>query len=362
MKIKLLKSLMLLFCAVMLLSCDKSNGPGSEDNPPVIPPSEDTDTQMAYVLCQGNFYNGVPGGFFTIDLINSAVIDNPFEKVNGRSLGDTPQCGICYGNKIYIGMYSSNTIEVLDANSYKSIKQLSLAGSSTGTQPRSVVAHDGKVYFAMFDGYVCSLDTLKLDIDASIKVGPNPEIMCVYDNKLYVPNSDGMSYPVFGKTASVIDLQTLSVSTIQVPENPDQFQANESGLYLLSKGNYEDIPSAVYKYNGASFDKVAEATLMAVDSDKIYMVNDPFYGSGVAEYKIYDCNSGDISPWNCSGIQYASNIAVERNGHNVFVSSYIMNGQYPSYDAPGYVSIFNSDGSLINKYNIGAGPVYIFFR
>lgn len=356
MKKAFLYILSILFSALLLTSCEKEN---HEPNFP--DPDNPAKLIGAYVLCQGNFYNGIAGGMYAIDYWNGTYTQNVFQKANGRSIGDTPQCGVSYGNKIYVGIYASNTIEILDKATFKSLKQISLANSQSGSQPRSVVADHGKVYFAMYDGYVCRLDTTKLEIEESVKVGPNPEIMCKYNGSLYVPNSDGMSYPSYGKTASVIDLNTFSVTTIEVPENPYQFDGNDTGLYLLCKGNYNDVAAAIYKYNGTGWDKIHDATIMAVDNRDIYLINDPFYGAGVAEYKIYNPEKNEFLDWEVEGIQYASNVVVDRVGRHIMISSYVMNGQYPSYDAPGYINDYSLAYELLNTYKIGAGPTCIFF-
>ncbi len=46
----------------------------------------------------------------------------------------------------------------------------------------------------MYDGYVSRISLLSLTIDATLKVGPNPEEMTVANGYLYVGNSDGMNY------------------------------------------------------------------------------------------------------------------------------------------------------------------------
>lgn len=342
--------------AVAMTSCDDKDEPTPNPDAP-------TKSAGAFVLCQGNFYNNIEGGLFALDYSTSTIQSNVFKKANGVSLGDTPQCGICYGSKIYTGIYVSNTIEVLDKASFKSLKHISLNGSNNGTQPRSVVAANGKVYFAMYDGYIARMDTTTMEIEASVKVGPNPEIIGLYNNKIYVPNSDGMNYPNYGKTASVVDLDSFKVvETIDVPENPYQFAANETGLYLLSKGNYNDIASKIYKMEGKEFREVAPATIMCLDAQKIYMVNDPFYGAQPAEYKVYEPSTNKVSEWNITRVDYPSNIAVDKVSGKIFISSYIMNGPYPSYDAPGYLMEYNSNYEVVKKYNIGSGPTSIFFN
>lgn len=336
-------------------SCDDKDEPTPN-------PDKPTHSTGAYFLCQGQSYSHVPGGLFSLDYTTGKWSDNAFETANGISLGDTPQWGVCYGSKLYLGIFESNVIHVVDKYTFKNYKTISLKDSQNGQKPRSLAAKDGKVFIAMDNGYVARLDTLTMNIDASVKVGPNPEVIGIYKDDLYVPNSDGSSYPNYGTTASVINLRNFTVTkTIEVPLNPYMFRANDQGLYLLCKGNYEDIPSKVYKMNGDKWEAVADATIMAAGNDRLYLINDPFYGSLPAEYKIYDCRTANLSDWDIEKVTYPSNIAVDNMGGHVFIASYIMDGKYPSYTAPGYINVYGLDNKFQSTHPIGAGAPCIFF-
>lgn len=347
---------------------DENDGPEIPDTPvtpdePDKPNDDDPveeSTKGVFFLNQGNFYNHVPGGLYYLDYESHEMAANVFSTANGgQSLGDTPQCGVCYGDKIYIGVYESNCIYVLDSKDNKVVTRLSLT-ESEGQHPRSMVAADGKVYISMYNGYVSRLDTETLKIDATLAVGPNPENIGIYNGKIYVPNSNGMGYPDYGTTATVIDMKSFKVeSTITVPLNPNKFMANEDGLYLLAMGNYGDVSSAVYKFNGTEFDKVSDASMMSVTDDTVYMINAPF-GMPV-EYKQYDCSKGTVGEWDVAPVDSPSALSVDPKNGRIFICSYILDGEYASYDAPGYVNVYSNKGKFIQKYNIGAGPASIFY-
>lgn len=332
----------------------------NNDDEPALNPDKPTVSAGAYFLCQGQYSSMIEGGLYALDYVSDTMSDDIFKSANGISLGDTPQCGICYGGKIYVGVYGSNCIFVIDKSSYKVKKTVSLVNSTNGQQPRSMVARDGKVYIAMYDGYVARMDTTSMEIDASVKVGPNPEVIGIYNNCIYVPNSDGMNNPNYGTTASVIDLSTFKVKNeLQVPLNPYQFEANESGLYLLCKGNYGDVAAQIYKVEGSECKPIAHATIMALGKDNIYYINDPYYGSAPAEYYVYDGKSS--KKWEIKPVDAPSNIAVDKIANKIFISSNNMNGQYPSYTTPGYVNEYNINNSFVKKFDLGTGMPCIFF-
>lgn len=336
----------------------------SSDDPDDVTANEYLIKNGAYLLNQGNYSNKIEGALNVLDLDNSTMAQGVFKAANKRSLGSTPQCGVVYGGHIYIGVYESNTIEIIDRNTYKSVKQISLDGSAQGQMPRSMAAHGGKVYISMFDGYLARLDTASKTIDASVKVGPNPEIIAVHGNHIYVPNSDGMNWAVgYGTTASIVSIAPFRVvSTIDVPLNPYKFVSLGSSLYLLSRGDYGAVAAAVYKIgNNNTATLVAPATMVAGSSstNSLYLVNAPW--GGIISYSHYDCASGKISALDIKNVDYPSGIGVDPESGTVLISSYPLENGSASYSLPGYVCRFNSSGSFIDRFNIGVGEPNMFF-
>lgn len=336
----------------------------SDDDDPDQPlPELPKTSEGAYILNQGSYYSNVEGMLSFVDYKTNSVTNSLFTKANGRSLGNTPQCAVVYGSRIYIGVYASNTIEIINKETYESVKQISLENSTNGQQPRSMVARDGKVYISMYDGYLARLDTLSMSIDASVKVGPNPEVIAIYKDKIYVPNSDGMNYKVgYGKTASIVSLNPFrEESTIEVPLNPCEFFTNGDKLFLRSMGDYGDVAAAVYEINADnSYREVAKATINAVKDNYVYLINAP-YGAPSVEYSRYDVTTGSISGMSISGIDSPSGMGVDPVTGNIFIASYPLENGYASYTLPGYVNEYDANGTFVKKYGVGAGTAFVFF-
>ena len=347
------------FAAAGLASC-------SEDkNEPDVPELEKT-TNHVYVLNQGNFYNGIEGGLSVISYDTKSVAPNVFKDANNRSLGDTPQCGVAYGSKVYVGTSVSNTIEIMDRESYLSYKQIRLSENpENGTSPYSMVAHNGKVFISMYDGYLARLDTLTMTIDKSIAVGANPDQIALYKNKISVPISEGMNWPNYGTTACVVDPETMTIEkTFTVGLNPTQFLEADGHLFCLCKGNYGDIASKLYEvYSDFSIREVCPATIVASYGDKVAVIDQPFVeGDPIINYSLYNPQNGEVKEWGIERPDYANNIFYDATKDRLLISSYIMNGMYPSYDMPGYVNVYDgSNESLLFKADLGAaGPACIF--
>lgn len=344
----------------MTACSDDNDGPKGNDDVEV------QGTELVYVLNQGNFYNGIEGGLSVVNLDHKSVAPNVFKDANRRSLGDTPQCGVAYGSKIYIGTSESNTIEILDRSTYRSIKQIRLSENPVnGTGPRSMVTRDGKIFISMYDGYLARLDTTTLEIDKSVAVGVNPENIAIFNDLVYVPLSEGMNYPDYGQTACTVNPATMQVErTFTVGLNPTRFIVTNGHLFCLCQGDYGAIASKLVEvYTDYTIREICNATMVAAYGDNVAIINQPFTeGEPVVEYKLYNTRNEKVDTWKIDRPDYANAMFYDERNDCMLISSYIMNGQYPSYDMAGYVNVYKrSDNSLLFKAKLGAaGPACMF--
>lgn len=355
---KIVFKLLLAALPLSFVACSDDDGPRPE-------PEMVTVSNGVFVVNSGNLRSNIPGSLTFIDYATGQASQDAFKTANGRVLGDTPQNAVVYGSKMYIAVYQSNLIEVVDRVSLKSLKTISFE-STTGSQPRFVLAHGGKVYASMYDGYVQRIDTLSLSVDGSVKVGPNPEEMCVAGDYLYVANSDGMNYQngyADGCTVSKVALGTFTEEKkINVGVNPMKMASNGSEVFVITMGDYsEENPATVRQIIGDQVKAIAPATLMAAHDKQLYFINAP-YGAPQIDYKVLDLTSQSISSLSISGVDSPAGIAVDPVSGEIFISSYEMVGGYASYRTPGYINQYKADGSLVKRYETGVGPCYINFN
>ncbi len=344
---------------------DPEEDPSSQ---PETKPEESlpTDATGLYVVNAGSLYNNINGSLSFINFAKETATGNVFFDINQRSLGGTPQDAIVYGSKMYIAIYGSNVIEVVDKNTAESIKQI-VPTAAQGEGPRDVVAANGKVYISMYDGYVSRIDTTSLTIDATLKVGPNPEEMTIANGYLYVANSDGLNYGADyanGKSVSKIGLKTFTeTKRIPVGLNPTKIcSTTEGNVYVLAMGNYGDIPATVQKIDQMNVvTDVTQATLMAVKDNTLYLINAP-YGIAANTYFSIDTKTGKETPNLIDKpVDSPCAIAVDPFTGNIFISSYNMVGGYASYTTDGYLNEYSADGKLMKKYDVGVGPCGLNF-
>ena len=183
---------------------DPEEDPSSQPDttPEATSPTEATGL---YVINAGNLSNNVNGTLSFINFEKGTASNNVFFDINKRSLGGTPQDAIVYGSKMYIAIYGSNIIEIVDKNTAKSIKQI-VPTSTQGEGPRDIIAANGKVYVSMYDGYVSRIDTLSLTIDATLKTETNyGDYELDLNNEAFAAVIDTNTDKIYGVTVNTTD-------------------------------------------------------------------------------------------------------------------------------------------------------------
>lgn len=375
MKKYLLGLAVLLMGTAVMTSCDPA-----EDYPETYLQVYSTG---AYVVNSGNMYSKIESSLTAIDYASSTATQNVFKTANGRTLGNTANDGIVYGNKIYLAVDQSNTIEVIDKKTKRSIKQIKttdLLGNAEGVEPRHIIADGGKVYFTTYGGYVAAVDTINFALADKYKVGDYPEGLAIGGSNLYVANSN---YGKGGGNISCIDLSSKKVETknIEGVNNPTSIYYASNVLYVLDNPVYGPAPDyaatgenalrAVSFAEGKS-QKVADGnyavcvtpgatTRMDVVRPYFYVLNAPFGGTpsvsvlaaGSTQAQTMTLSEMPVSP---CGI-----FADPLNGH-IFVLSYKMGDKgTPDYNGNGYVVEYDRAGQKQHEYETGVGSCAMFF-
>ena len=335
----------------------------------------------AYVVNSGNMYNKIESSLTAIDYATSTATQGVFKTANGRSLGNTANDGIVYGNKIYLAVDQSNTIEVIDKKTKKSIKQIEttkLLGNAEGAEPRHIIADGGKVYFTTYGGYVAAVDTTSFALQKKWKVGNYPEGLVFGNGNLYVANSN---YGAGGGNISCINLSNDNVETknIEGVNNPTSIYYAAGLLYVLDN-QYYDASFNAYGENSlrtvefaqGTSQKVADGnyavcvtpgatTRMNVVRSYFFVLNAPYGGTpsvsmfaaGTTQPQAMTLSEMPVSP---CGI-----FADPLNGH-IFVLSYKMGDKgTPDYNGNGYVVEYDRAGQKQHEYETGVGSCAMFF-
>ena len=339
----------------------------------------------AYVVNSGNMRNKIESSLTAIDYASSTATQNVFKAANGRSLGDTANDGIVYGNKIYLAVDKENTIEVIDKTTKKSIKQINtteLLGKAEGADPRHIIADGGKVYFTTYGGYVAAVDTTDFALQKKWQVGSYPEGLVIGKGNLYVANSN---YGAGGGNISCINLSNDNVETknIEGVNNPTSIYYAAGLLYVLDNQYYDASYNAygentlrTVEFAQGTSQKVADgnyaacvttgaATTARTSVEKVrpyfFVLNAPYVGTPSVSVLVAGSTQAQTMTLSEMPVSPCGIFADPLNGH-IFVLSYRLGDSgYADYNGNGYVVEYDSTGKKLHEYETGVGSCAMFF-
>lgn len=291
-----------------------------------------------------------------IDLQANTSNNLIFEQKNGRLLGDVANDILRYGNKIYITVSTSSTLEIIDAQNGKSIQQINMVENGIPKQPREIKAFNGKVFVSCFDGFVDVIDTLNFELVQRIPVGSNPEALTQKDGKLYVSNTGGLNFPLVDSTVSVIDMTTLTeLNRIVVGKNPGPSEFdNEGNFYVVTARANDSYNTQLVRFHANTY---VRDTIYLMNITKIEKMNNQLlvlqsnYSSTALH--LYDCSTRAFVQQNFIPSSYF---------HTLYNIQYdAIHQQILCFDAVGftnlgYVNLFSSNGNFLKKIQTGLCP------
>ena len=343
-----------------------------EDKPSIVPESNgdvfETGTAEMYILSEGLF-NQNNSSLARYSFNRQRCTNNYFSANNQRGLGDTANDIAIYGNKIYVVVNVSSTVEVIDFPTGKSIRQISmLRDNGSSRQPRAIAFDKDKAYICSYDGTVARIDTTSLEIEEIVTVGRNAEDICVQNGKLYVSNSGGLDYsgPGVDTTVSVIDITTFKeTKKIEVGPNPGKILPGlEEAVYVVTRGT--DIEAG--DYHLVKIDSRTDAVATTYDEKVLsFAIDGPIaylytydYPSKASAIKVFDLNAGTVIRDNFitdgTAIQTPFSIQLNPFSGNVYIT------EAYNYTVKGDVLCFNQQGQLQYRLNdIGLNPNTVVF-
>ena len=312
-------------------------------------------TLYAYVLNEGA-WGGNDASISRLNLEDGTIEADWFAQSNGRGLGDLAQDMIHYGSHLYVTVYNSNTLEVIDPATGRSVKQISM-----GTRgPRYLAAYEGKVYVSCYNKTVVRIDTATFAIEAVCQLsGMQPEQLCIVDGKLYVCNTwenDDNYDAMYDNSVSEVDLGSFTeVRKIIVGTNPGRIKALPNHRFIVAcSGDYHDVPATTLVVNvadGSHTEIPVAATNFDINGDDIYMYATAYDADWNSTANFYYMDANTLQPT----LILENMNSTLNNAYGISVDSatgdlYICNSRY---GACGDVYCFANDGT--ERWQVEAG-------
>lgn len=355
MKKYLLSIAVLMAATISFTSCD------DDDDCPTCPPPATIVQNGVYVINEGNYSYQINGtlDFLGYDVAKGtySMTESIFEKVNGRSLGGTPNDALIFSDSLLcIAVADENRVEFVNTLTKKASTAIKIE------KPRELAYESGSnyIYVSSYTGKVYKIDmTTRTIAGESEKVGANLEGIAVAGNKLYVCNSCNPDY-TYNKNVVELNANTLAKNQdIEVVDNPvDVINAGDA-IFILSMGNYGDKPATVQMLKDGQLSTIGNATMMAYDAynDQLYMINAPFGGD--KEYKVYNLKNGQTTTFLTNPDIFSPySLAVNPVNGDVFITSSTKNPDtgYADYTADCKLYRYTSAGILLGTYDCGVNP------
>lgn len=354
MKKYLLSIAVLMAATISFTSCDDDDDSATCPTP-VIP------RYGVYVINEGNYSYQINGtlDFLGYDVAKGtySMTDSIFEKVNGRSLGGTPNDALIFSDSLLcIAVADEDRVEFVNTTTKKASAAVSI------DSPRELAYESGSnyLYVSSYTGKVYKIDmTTRTIAGESEKVGANLEGIAVAGNKLYVCNSCNPDY-IYNKNVVELNANTLAKNQdIEVVDNPVDVINAGSAIFILSMGNYADKPATVQMLKDGQLSTIGNATMMAYDAynDQLYMINAPFGGD--KEYKVYNLKNGQTTTFLTNPDIFSPySLAVNPVNGDVFITSSTKNPDtgYADYTADCKLYRYTSAGILLGTYDCGVNP------
>lgn len=247
--LSILKLQITLCICIMLVSCR-----GDEIVYPTIGThvTDEVRNGGLYVLCEGNMGSNKA----RLDYINLHTGDyysNWYGAMNPtqmKELGDVGNDVQQYGHRLYAVINCSHKVEVMDLQA-RHIAKIDISNCrymAFKGDKMYVSAYVGSIADPDMLGSVYEVDTATLTVTREVKVGHQPDELCVVGNKLFVCNSGGYLTNRYDSTISVIDLTTFTeIEKIPVGLNPTRIRVDaQKHLWVCCQGNYVNaMPSLV---------------------------------------------------------------------------------------------------------------------
>lgn len=337
-----------------LLSCKKE-----------IPPVEEDGNKLknGFLVLNEGLFQLNNSNMSWVDLATGSVNYQIFEERTGRQLGDTGNDMLIYGGKLYVVTSVSSTLEILDAKTLKSIKQLSVVENNTAQQPQNITALNGEIYFSTFGGKVWCVDTATLEVKSKIQVGSNPDKITNDGQYIYVSNSGGLNYPDYDSTVSVIHPVTKTeIKKVTVAANPGEIVVGpDQNIYVITRGNYAEVPAALHRINKQTLEKDMTYAVKA-----LYLINFSNTELVVAYYN--SSGNVEVAKFNVSQQQLKTPNFIDLNGITTFYGiqySSAKNQFYVkdanSYTNSGTLRVYNSSGTFLTSYSVGLNPNKVIY-
>lgn len=292
------------------------------------------------IVNEGNFQSA-NGSITYLSNDFSTIQENLFKTVNQRSVGDVPQSLAITDKFVFIVVNNSNTIEIVDRKTFKSVNTI----SSNLFNPRFILAKNNKLYVTNGNKAEISVFNAEtFEYISSISLNYTAENIVATNDYIYTANGFYSGGTLVEVINPATDKNTEDISF----DNPINGLTSDSNAAYVLDTNDKVTNITKIQANTKSVSKVLSQTnsrYLVADQNQLY------YTSGTGIYKL-DTNLNTTAN---------KLFDVPNNDFSTLYGFNVINGSIFTSDANGFTdkgkaTVYNQTGNILKTFTTGIGP------
>ncbi len=296
---------------------------------------------------------------------------NVFSTVNERLLGDVANDAQWINCQLHIVVNNSHKIEVIDPNTYQSVRTIFIDSDSHGGSPRKIlqVAADKAYVTNLFGNNVSVIDLDSGTEIGTIDVGPGPEGIARSGDYAFVSLS-GMGQ---GNEVAVIDIAADELVTrLKVGDNPIHIaNAPDGKIWSVATGNYGFDENFQYDPELETFGEIVIIDPVTLEISRRFDTGGHPGKLVFIDEKQALLQLDGIMMVDVDNLTLIDEHVLERSMHSFGISKAVHDTEpslyvtvAPDFASSGRVVRYDLSGEAIDSFQagIGPGPIAFFYR
>lgn len=347
-----LMGVMLLILMLMLnTGCEKD--PGEQKLP-----GKYTHANGVFIVNEGQFMAG-NGDVTFYDKSTRSVSNNLFFSINHRPPGDVLQSMTFTTEYAYLVVNNSNTIEVVDLDSFKVATTI-----NSFEMPRQMKVSGSTGYVSQIgSGNIAMVDLKTHKVTGFLPGEKSTDHLLITGNRLFAANWTSWFINKPNNTVMVYDLNTkLLVDSVMVAKEPNSMVKDADGMiWVLSSGGYmgEEFP-ALTCFNPASLqivktlpfpDKMMSPSLLTISPDgrTLYFANGDVFRMNITDQVLPQ------TPFIPHDNRSIYGLSIDPATGEIYLAD------ARDFQSPGKVFRYSTQGTQLDELSVGINPSGIFF-
>jgi hypothetical protein len=349
-----LKFLLCISVAVVLLACDSDNDPVKGEY------------QSGVLIANEGGFMANNGSVTYFNPSTKLTSQNIFKNTAGLFAGGILQSISIDGDRGYLVLNGSNTIEIVNHNTFESVATFTAAELD---KPRYVQVIGDKAYisvwgaydanYSLVDSYVLVVDTKTLSVVDKIDTDEGVDNLLYNGSRLFASNNN------FGNSSTVAVIDPSSdelIDQIELAAGPAGMVLDANNkLWVITQGTYLGNDGKLFRLNPTTLAIEEDIDLsmnpdgdLAITPDKKNLI----YNNGSSIYKIAITDTqAPTQPWiNAANVQELYALEVNPENGDLYI------GDAKDFSSPGTVYIYNADGTFKESFESGINPTQFVFK